>query len=196
MNFFLNSEFFASALRPCRQRSLFSCALCFALGAFLLSLGCTSHGAEGGDDKAAPASEVETSLNPPLPQKGSVEIFRKGGGEAIRVEVEIASNDRDRARGLMYRRSLPQMSGMLFAFKSEEVLSFWMENTFIPLDMLFIRRDGTIAGIVENASPLTRTSRRIDSPTSFVLEVNGGFCASHGIAAGDRVKIFGMYELR
>ena len=133
-------------------------------------------------------------LNPPLAQKGTVTVKTMNGGQ-IQVQVEIASVPRDRARGLMYRRSLGPNEGMLFVFPQEDQLTFWMENTYLPLDMLFIRGDGTVLGIVENAEPLTRTSRSVSGNSKFVLEVNGGFCARHHIAAGDRVKIEGSYKV-
>lgn len=107
------------------------------------------------------------------------------------VRVELAQNDEERARGLMYRRSLGVNEGMLFIFPDETVLSFWMRNTYLPLDMLFIRADGTIAGIVENAEPETETPRTIGQPSRYVLEVNAGWARRNGVKAGDRVELQG-----
>ena len=77
---------------------------------------------------------------------------------------------------------------MLFLFDREQDHAFWMENTLIPLDMIFIDDGGRIVGIVERAEPLTRTPRRVDGPSRFVLEVNGGWSKAHGVAKGDRVR--------
>lgn len=107
------------------------------------------------------------------------------------VRVELATNDEERARGLMYRRKLGVDDGMLFLFPDEAVQSFWMRNTYIPLDMIFIAADGTIAGIVENAAPETETPRTTGKRSRYVLEVNGGWSKRNGVKAGDRVELQG-----
>jgi uncharacterized protein len=95
--------------------------------------------------------------------------------------------DQERERGLMFRKQLPEGQGMLFDFKQEQEVSMWMENTYIPLDMIFIRRDGRIWRIAENAEPLSRTIISSDGPVLAVLEVIGGTAKKLGIAPGDRV---------
>ena len=102
--------------------------------------------------------------------------------------VEVARNDIDRAQGLMYRRSLAPDRGMLFDFGRAEPLSMWMKNTYIPLDMIFIRPDGTIARVAENAEPLSTRVISSGEPVSAVLEVAGGTAARLGIKSGDRVE--------
>lgn len=108
-------------------------------------------------------------------------------GQAHAFDVEVMRNDQDRARGLMFRRNLPVDRGMLFDFKREDHVAMWMQNTYIPLDMLFIRRDGTIARIAENTEPLSTTTIPSGAPVIAVLEINGGESAKRGIKAGDRV---------
>ena len=126
---------------------------------------------------AAGASRAaETSL---------VEIASKGGVHAF--TVELVDNDADRAKGLMYRKSLPEGTGMLFDFKRDQDVSFWMQNTYIPLDMVFIRGDGRILRIQENAEPLSTKLIPSGGPVRAVLEVIGGTTRKLGIAAGDRV---------
>jgi uncharacterized membrane protein (UPF0127 family) len=105
-----------------------------------------------------------------------------------RFTVEIADTDSERARGLMYRQELAPDAGMLFDFEEERPVAFWMQNTLIPLDMLFITKDLTVAGIVENAEPQTDTLRKVGATSLYVLEVNGGYAASHGVAAGAKVR--------
>lgn len=112
-------------------------------------------------------------------------------GDAV-VEVEIVSTPAQIERGLMYREHLPPDQGMLFLMTEEKEWSFWMSNTLIPLDMLFIAGDMTIAGIVANAEPRTETLRTVGKPSRYVLEVNGGYCASHKIAAGMKVRFDGV----
>jgi uncharacterized membrane protein (UPF0127 family) len=104
------------------------------------------------------------------------------------VTVEVVRSDEDRARGLMYRTKLEPDAGMLFLFETSEDHSFWMKNTFIPLDMIFIDEGGRIAGVVERAEPHTTASRSVGKPSRYVLEVNGGWAAAHGVRAGDAVK--------
>jgi uncharacterized membrane protein (UPF0127 family) len=104
-----------------------------------------------------------------------------------RFTVEVAASPADRSRGLMFRESLAPDAGMLFDFNEERPVSFWMQNTLIPLDMIFIRASGEIANVHANAKPLDTTSIPSDGPVAFVLEIAGGRAAELGIAAGDVV---------
>jgi uncharacterized membrane protein (UPF0127 family) len=106
------------------------------------------------------------------------------------VKVEVVSDPADQMRGLMYRRSLGKDSGMLFIFRREEPQSFWMKNTLIPLDMIFISRSLVIVDIATMQPCITDpcpdyTSRQ---PAQYVLEVNAGYCRSHNIIIGDKVS--------
>ncbi len=115
----------------------------------------------------------------------TLEIASKTGVHVF--SVEIADNDADRAKGLMYRKELPEGRGMLFDFKREQAVSFWMQNTYIPLDMLFIRGDGRILNIAENTEPLSTRMISSNGPVRAVLEVIGGTARKLGLAPGDRV---------
>jgi uncharacterized membrane protein (UPF0127 family) len=106
----------------------------------------------------------------------------------VRIRVEVARTRRQQQRGLMYRQHLPPDHGMLFLFEQDEVQSFWMKNTLIPLDMIFVTADMTVAGVVENAEPRTLDSRAVDRPSRYVVEVNGGFARAHGIREGTPVR--------
>jgi uncharacterized membrane protein (UPF0127 family) len=108
------------------------------------------------------------------------------------VEVEVVSTPAQVERGLMFREHLPPDQGMLFLMNEEREWPFWMRNTLIPLDMIFIAGDMTIAGIVENAEPRTDTLRQVGKPSRYVLEVNGGFSAAHKIAAGAKIQFDGV----
>lgn len=124
-------------------------------------------------------------------EQQTLEIASKTGVHPF--SVELVANDADRAKGLMYRRSLPEGQGMLFDFQREQDVSFWMQNTYIPLDMIFIKADGRIANIVENTEPLSTRMIPSGAPVRGVLEVIGGTSRKLGIAIGDRVAhpIFG-----
>ena len=102
--------------------------------------------------------------------------------------VEIAKDDVSRAQGLMNRAFLPANRGMLFEFDREAPVSFWMKNTYIPLDMIFISRAGVVTNIVEKAEPLSERVIPSGPPCMAVLEVNGGAAASIGLKVGDTVR--------
>jgi uncharacterized protein len=102
-------------------------------------------------------------------------------------KVEIADTDATRERGLMYRRDLPEGRGMLFDFQRAGDVNFWMQNTYIPLDMIFIKADGLILRIERNTEPLSTRIIPSGGPVLAVLEVIGGTTAKLGIAPGDRV---------
>jgi len=121
----------------------------------------------------------------------NLEIVSKNGVHPFAVEMAVT--DEERAQGLMYRRELPEGQGMLFDFKSEHSTEFWMKNTYIPLDIIFIRADGRILRIAENTEPLSEKRIPSGGPIRGVLEVIAGTARKLGIAPGDRVAhpIFG-----
>lgn len=106
-----------------------------------------------------------------------------------RVEVEIAKTPHDVERGLMYRTSMPEEHGMLFRLDERREHTFWMHNTCLPLDMLFVDEDGVIVGIVESAEPLTETTRSVGCPSRFVLEMVAGWARRHSVKPGQRMGI-------
>ena len=125
---------------------------------------------------AAPSQAVD---------RNTLEIASKTGVHVF--AVEIAQNDAERSKGLMYRKELPEGQGMLFDFHTDQEVAFWMENTYIPLDMIFIRGNGTILRIAENTTPLSTKQVPSGGPVRAVLEVIGGTARKLGIAPGDRV---------
>jgi uncharacterized membrane protein (UPF0127 family) len=114
-----------------------------------------------------------------------LEITTKNGVHVF--AVEMASTPEEQAKGLMFRRQLPEGQGMLFDFHQEQPTSFWMKNTYIPLDMIFIRGDGRILRIAENTVPLSEALVPSGGPVRAVLEVIAGTAKKLGIAPGDRV---------
>jgi len=103
-------------------------------------------------------------------------------------QVEIARDEASRARGLMDRRFMPPDHGMLFEFEREAPEAFWMKDTYIPLDMIFISQSGVVTHIVANAEPLSERSIPSGAPCMAVLELNGGAAARIGLKVGDRVR--------
>jgi hypothetical protein len=103
-------------------------------------------------------------------------------------QVEVMRTPEQRARGLMFRQHLPRDRGMLFDFESVQPVSMWMQNTYIPLDMVFIRADGTVARVAERTEPLSTRTIPSGEPVLGVLEVNGGIAAEIGLKAGDRIE--------
>jgi len=103
-------------------------------------------------------------------------------------QVEIAADEGSREKGLMNRRYMPADRGMLFEFEREAPVAFWMKNTYIPLDMIFIGRNGAITHIAANAEPLSEAVIPSGGPCVAVLEVNGGVAAKIGLRVGDKVR--------
>ena len=123
--------------------------------------------------------------------RGPVAVIRGPGG-AVEVSLEVAATPAERERGLMYRTSLAEGRGMLFVFDEDGNHGFWMKNTVIPLDMLFIARDGRVVGIHPDATPLSTAQIGVGAPLRYVLEVPGGWARRRGVAAGDHVDLTGV----
>ncbi|WP_051661367.1 DUF192 domain-containing protein [Bosea sp. 117] len=112
-------------------------------------------------------------------------IQTKRGPAAFTVEIAVTPDER--AKGLMYRTELKPDAGMLFDFRADQPVYMWMKNTYIPLDMVFIRSDGHVAAIAENTTPLSTETISSGGPVRAVLELAGGTAKARGIAVGDRV---------
>jgi uncharacterized protein len=125
-------------------------------------------------------------------QTPKVVISGSDGAQRAAVRVELAITPGQRTFGLMYRGHLDENAGMLFIFPVAEPLKFWMRHTEIPLDMIFADSSGVVVGIVANATPYSERPVGPDAPALYVLEVNGGFCARHGVRAGDKMSFVGF----
>ncbi len=138
----------------------------------LLTAGCNRH--------KAPSSHATPS---------APTVVIDADGRAVPFRVEVALTPEEHARGLMYRSHLDPDAGMLFVFDEPRVQRFWMKNTLIPLDMIFIGPDRRIAGVVENAAPETETERMVPARSQYVLEIGGGLASRLGIHAGELVEM-------
>jgi uncharacterized protein len=118
-------------------------------------------------------------------EQQTLEIASKTGVHVF--SVELAVTDEERQKGLMFRREVPKFYGMLFDFKRDQDVSMWMHNTYVSLDMIFIRGDGSIASIAENTTPLSEARIYSNAPVRGVLEVVAGTAKRYGIVPGDKV---------
>jgi uncharacterized membrane protein (UPF0127 family) len=139
---------------------------------------------------SAPSNETAP---PPVARRAPsgldlVTLTIEGHGRSHMFTVEVARSAAEQEHGLMNRRSLGPDAGMLFPFAPPRPASFWMRNTLIPLDMVFIRPDGVIAHIAANTVPMSETPIAVAEPMTAVLELGGGRAAQLGIAEGDRVS--------
>lgn len=150
------------------------------LALLLILAGCT---AESSDEPPADADE------PTIPFRKDGEVtFYQGGEEEVTIDVEIAETDSARERGLMQRHSLPEQSGMLFLFPSTERSGFWMANTPLSLDIMFVAADSQIVDIAKYTRPFSSKNIPSRQPYRYVVEVPAGFADNYGIVEGDRIR--------
>jgi uncharacterized membrane protein (UPF0127 family) len=152
-----------------------SAAPCLAL----LALWACRSSSPSLENDGAPAPRARVSVESP-------------SGRSASVRVEVMRTESERERGLMFRQKLGADEGMLFVFPESGDHAFWMKNTLIPLDMIFIAETGTVVGVVADAEPMTTVPRSVGAPSRYVLEVNAGWSAAHAIAKGDRVRFEGV----
>lgn len=119
-------------------------------------------------------------------------IIQTKENRELTFQVDVADTPAKRELGLQYRRDLAADRGMIFLFPSESHHSFWMKNTPIPLDMIFISSDQKIVGIVERAVPFSTDSRSVPAASQFVLEINGGLAGHYGVKVGDSIRFQGL----
>lgn len=118
----------------------------------------------------------------------------RDNGASARFEIELAITPAEQAKGLMYRESMPQFSGMLFIYDQPRSVSFWMKNTLIPLDMLFIDSRGVVQRIQENAEPLSTVPIPGGANIQYVLEINGGVSSMLGFGVGAEIRYAGLSQ--
>jgi uncharacterized membrane protein (UPF0127 family) len=135
---------------------------------------------------ARPADPTAEAYDGPLPDRGALVVHDAFGG-VHRVMVEIADTQPLRTRGLMWRTELPEGMGMLFIFPTEVVQSFWMRNTLIPLDIVYIRPDGTVLSVARNVPALDESGVPAGGIVRWVLELATGRAAELGLQPGDRI---------
>jgi len=120
--------------------------------------------------------------------EGNLSLLDSTNSIIKEIQIEIADNDFERQTGLMYRKQMDNNKGMLFVFDKSEIKSFYMKNTYIPIDIIYIAADYSIINIVKNAKPLNETSLYSNAPAKYVLEINGGLSDTWGIKVRDKIN--------
>lgn len=177
-------------------------SLCGALLAAPAACNGGSGGGSAGDDATQASTSSETAkqsqrtqpqqqLGTPQPKLpvGTV-VLEVPPRAPLTVKAEVASTDVQRQMGLMWRTTMAEDEGMIFLFEQEQPLSFWMRNTVLPLDLIFIDSEWKVVGSVENATPFTDDPRGVPGLSQYVLEVNAGYVAKHGITPGTEVRYY------
>lgn len=141
-----------------------------------------------GGDAADPAPPAEQPQEVQFRDDGSLTFYRPGESDIVTIDIEIADTEEAITRGLMGRRSLPPLSGMLFLMPQTRIQSFWMANTPLALDITFVGADSTVINTAKYTRPFSSESHSSLEPARFVIETPAGFTDSHGIAPGDRVR--------
>ena len=135
------------------------------------------------------AAESVKQYEPSFVKQGELKFIKKGSNNISKeIDIEIADNDEKRTQGLMWRRTMEDNKGMLFIFDDETLLSFWMKNTYMSLDILFVNKSREIVTIWNNTNPLSNKDLSSDRPAQFVVEVNAGFCYTYKIETGDKIE--------
>ncbi len=130
---------------------------------------------------------TSTSSEPQFVKQGELTFLKADSSEVVKIDIEIADDDLKREQGLMYRRQMELNHGMLFIFEDEDFRSFWMKNTYLPLDILYLDASRKILKIHENVATLNEQSIPSDAPAKYVVEVNAGFSALYNLQVGDRM---------
>jgi len=121
-------------------------------------------------------------------RQGELRFLDNNDNLQYTVDIEIADDDAKRTQGLMYRDSMPENHAMLFIFPDEEERSFWMKNTIMPLDIIYVNAKKNIITTQKNAVPYSEDSIPSNGPAQYVVEVNAGFCDRHSIKPGDHIE--------
>ncbi|HRI84715.1 MAG TPA: DUF192 domain-containing protein [Ignavibacteria bacterium] len=137
-----------------------------------------------------PQERIKNVPEPQFKKEGELEFISADGKNSVikKIDIELALDDSERTQGLMYRKSMDDEKGMLFIFDREEMQSFWMKNTIIPLDIMYVNSDFKIVKIFKNTVPFSEISLPSDRPAIYVVEVAGGFSDRYKIKEGDKIK--------
>jgi uncharacterized protein len=134
----------------------------------------------------APGNAKREVKAPEFRKDGEVRIL--SGISPVIVNVEVADNEGERMQGLMYRFSMAENNGMFFIFEDEDLRAFWMKNTYIPLDIIYISAGNEIMSIQKYTQPQSTYSLPSEKPAKYVLEVNAGFSDKYGLKQGDKIE--------
>ncbi|MDX1683659.1 MAG: DUF192 domain-containing protein [Saprospiraceae bacterium] len=140
-----------------------------------------------------PSKNIDVNTSKPknvrFKKEGTIDFYRMSGEKVTSIDVEIAETQQERSQGLMHRHSMEGEHGMLFVYENERPQSFWMKNTYIPLDIIFINKDFRIVDQYLGAKPKSTKSIESRRAATYVLEVNAGFCRAYNIGPGMTVEL-------
>ena len=140
-----------------------------------------------GSDKTEPQNTTQPKGRIVTPES-TLSFINSSGQQITQLNIAIADLPEERNQGLMDVRTMPQDTGMLFIFDEEAPRSFWMANTPLPLDIMYVSRDSVIVRIYQNTTPFSETSLPSEAPAKFVVETNGGYALTHGITEGMKIR--------
>lgn len=161
------------------KKQLFRAVTLLSFGLFFLSYSC----------KEKEEKPLNTSRDIKFTVEGQLSVFKDSSDTAYsQFEIEIADNEYEIQTGMMYRKSLPPHRGMLFVFPDEQMRYFYMKNTEIPLDIIYLDKEQRIVSFQKNAKPLDETSLPSEAPAQFVFEIAGGRADELGMEVGDRIQ--------
>lgn len=138
-------------------------------------------------------SNVQIKHNIEFEQSGILKILPSEMHDTLTIKIELAESDSKMMQGLMYRKEMAPDEGMLFVYAQMQEMYFWMKNTYIPLDLIYIDNDGVIVDLQENTTPFSEKSIVSNVLSRYVLEVNAGFCEKNYVIVGDKV-IWSRFE--
>jgi uncharacterized membrane protein (UPF0127 family) len=168
--------------------TLFNIAVAFLLIAILLFAGLLLFVNPGKHKPVKrPVSAEQSEPSPVFRKEGELSFIKTNGKKIATIDIEVADNEAERVQGLMYRDSMGERNGMIFLFPEEDTLSFWMKNTRIPLDIIYVNREKEIVHIARNTTPYSLAQIPSKQPAMYVVEVNAGFTERYLISVGDMI---------
>lgn len=159
----------------------------------VVASGCNKTPKPKGSNGNKPTKELKVKKydfdNPPEFRKdGELHFINESDSVIFSIDMELATNEEEHARGLMFRKQMDENKGMLFIFPNEDWRSFWMHNTLIPLDIIYVNSDRKVISICKNTKTLDDTSLPSEAPAMYVVEINAGLCDKYGIEKGTEVN--------
>lgn len=163
------------------------------LFAAIILAGCNKTPKHNGNTGNKPSKELKVKKydfdNPPEFRKdGELQFINASDSVIFSIDMELATNEEEHARGLMYRKQMDENKGMLFIFNNEDWRSFWMHNTLIPLDIIYVNANREVVNICKNTNTLDDTSLPSEAPAMYVIEINAGLSDKYGIDKGTKVN--------
>jgi hypothetical protein len=141
-----------------------------------------------GNEKPSPSKSTDTPSGRQVIPEQTLTFLSERGDEITVLNIAVADEQAEREQGLMDVRTMAEEDGMLFIFEEERPLSFWMVNTPLSLDIMYVNTDSTIVRIYQSTTPFSETSMPSDAPARFVVETNAGYALEHGITEGMRIR--------